>query len=221
VVRTSGGRTTNFYFMNKLVSFGCSYTYGHGLKDCYIPPDLAGTQPSVYAWPTLVAQHFQAPCQNLSRPGSSNYEILTTLLTKPIDPDSTVLIQWTTPERDMVITSQGQHRQIGSWITDRIIQHWLEVHNEVDRRIKSWIYIHQAFLWLTLKNCQFYFLSTESIDSDFFTHQPSWASDIDFLPFNIKTIAGNYPLALDNKHPGPECHQTFAQNIIDFFNISY
>ena len=40
----------------KLVTFGCSYTYGHGLPDCIMAKGRAGKRPSKFAWPYLLAK---------------------------------------------------------------------------------------------------------------------------------------------------------------------
>ena len=48
---------------------GCSYTYGHGLKDCHVDPDIPGPEPSKYAWPQLVADRLGYECVNVSKPG--------------------------------------------------------------------------------------------------------------------------------------------------------
>lgn len=37
--------------MSRLIAFGCSHTYGHGLPDCFIPPHRPGTDPSKLSWP--------------------------------------------------------------------------------------------------------------------------------------------------------------------------
>ena len=42
--------------MDRLVAFGCSYTYGHGLPDCIMAKGRAGKRPSKFAWPYLLAK---------------------------------------------------------------------------------------------------------------------------------------------------------------------
>ena len=66
--------------MNKkrLVTFGCSYPFGQGLPDCighnsiYAP----GPNPSLYAFPSLIAKQIGVENINLARPGASNKEIV-------------------------------------------------------------------------------------------------------------------------------------------------
>ena len=43
--------------MSRLVVFGCSHTYGHGLRDCYDPlTGHPGPQPSLQAWPARLVE---------------------------------------------------------------------------------------------------------------------------------------------------------------------
>ena len=56
----------------RLITFGCSNTYGHGLPDCHVPPNEAGPNPSKVAWPQLLADRRGLECVNLGQPGGSN-----------------------------------------------------------------------------------------------------------------------------------------------------
>ena len=59
----------------RVIAFGCSFTFGHGLPDCFNPPKNPGKAPSKYAWPSLVANELNVKCINKSLPGSSNKRI--------------------------------------------------------------------------------------------------------------------------------------------------
>jgi len=59
----------------RLIAFGCSYTYGAGLEDCFTPPIGHGPIPSKFAWPQLVANELNMECINMSSSGASNKEI--------------------------------------------------------------------------------------------------------------------------------------------------
>jgi len=66
--------------MKKIVTFGCSVTYGHGLPDCHIAPDMPGKSPSKLAWPSLVANQANVQLSNQGKCGASNLEILYNIL---------------------------------------------------------------------------------------------------------------------------------------------
>ena len=51
--------------MHRVVAFGCSQTFGHGLPDC-IDPNNNNEQPSKFAWPALLQGI------NCAVPGGSN-----------------------------------------------------------------------------------------------------------------------------------------------------
>ena len=57
-----------------LVTFGCSFTYGHGLHDCIDPDGQShGPLPSVLAWPNQLKSisNFKT-VDNVAEPGASN-----------------------------------------------------------------------------------------------------------------------------------------------------
>ena len=58
---------------HNLVAFGCSFTYGHGLKDCVIDQINPGPNPSKYAWPTYLSLRLKCNgFENKGIPGASN-----------------------------------------------------------------------------------------------------------------------------------------------------
>ena len=61
--------------IKRLVTFGCSLTYGHGLADCYLPNGREGPEPSIQAWPKLVSNKLRIEVDNRGIPGGSNKEI--------------------------------------------------------------------------------------------------------------------------------------------------
>ena len=41
--------------MSRLITFGDSFTYGHGLVDCHVPEkNWQGPNPSKFAWPQVL-----------------------------------------------------------------------------------------------------------------------------------------------------------------------
>lgn len=67
----------------KLITHGCSFTYGYELPD----PSLS--------WPFVLAKKLDMECTNLGVPGYSNDEILEDLLKADLS-DSLVIVCWTT-----------------------------------------------------------------------------------------------------------------------------
>jgi hypothetical protein len=60
----------------RLVTFGCSFTYGQGLPDC--PTGVEA--PSQYSWPYLLSSQLDRQLVNRGIPGASNLQILNEIL---------------------------------------------------------------------------------------------------------------------------------------------
>lgn len=60
----------------RIIAFGCSYTFGHGLSDCFQTKNFEpGPSPSQLAWPQLVANSLGWECVNLGVCGAGNKQI--------------------------------------------------------------------------------------------------------------------------------------------------
>jgi hypothetical protein len=86
-------------FGQKLVTFGCSLTYGTGLSDCW-DGSIGGPVPSKLAWPEILRRLMNIKIvHNFSKPGASNKEIAYLVLKQlskgTIKQDDVVIIQWT------------------------------------------------------------------------------------------------------------------------------
>lgn len=80
--------------MPRLVAYGPSTSYGHGLPDCYVD-GKAGSKPSEFAWPSLLASMLDFECLNLSQLGAGNTQILWKLLNTELREDDLVILSWT------------------------------------------------------------------------------------------------------------------------------
>ena len=77
----------------RLVTFGCSFTYGSALADTYeFTPG-----PSIYAWPNIFAKELNLECVNKVIPGASNKEILHYIQNFEFRSNDTVCVLWTYP----------------------------------------------------------------------------------------------------------------------------
>lgn len=187
----------------RIVAFGCSNTYGHGLVDCYVNGG-PGPKPSMFAWPQLVAEDFNTRVVNEGKPGASNLEILTRILQFDFKPDDMVIIMWSTTDRDYILGHKPL--QIGAWQSSDIVKDWINVHSEEDLAIRSWLYFQHAELYLKDKNIeQFHFYSfTRGLR----VFKPN------YINVNIVDVDVNKDdLALDNLHMGPKSHIRVANSI--------
>lgn len=139
----------------RLIAFGCSYTYGQGLSDLdydtYNQRIVGG--PSKLAWPNLLATELGIPnVLNLSRPGSSNKEILKTVLDFDFKYGDTVCFLWSYSDR-WCIYKENQNLLIGPWKTDKSsLEYYKRIYNEYDSKIDTYIRMNFANEFLKKKN---------------------------------------------------------------------
>lgn len=203
--------------MKRVVAFGCSCTYGHGLPDCFTPPDRPGSQPSKFVWPSVLSSELGLECDNRSRPGASNLEILENILNYNYKEGDAVFVMWTFHEREMLYTDNLERMYLHTGSQEEIQKNWLTLHTDTDFRMRSWFYMYTAHLHLTSLNVKFYFLNI-NFDKIFHSLRPKWAEKITFLAPNLNMLAKRYPKALDNMHPGPIPQILVAKRIITELN---
>ena len=212
--------------MKKLIAFGDSYTYGHGLIDCWVKNSnnayIADNLCSQYAWPALVAKELGCEVVNRSSPGFSNLAILHRLLNTSFDQNSMCVIMWSFPFRDMIFDKKYlPHMQImnktidhtnrtaivGSWMRDELTKNWILTHNSTDLVMRTWLHIHHANLYLDSINMPHYnfFVDYNCIKA----HKPSFIS----IPFKDILAQRFIDKALDGYHPGPLSQERMAKEI--------
>jgi len=107
---------------NRLVTFGCSFTYGEGLPNCNVGNNHHGYSltPSDHAWPSILSRLTNMDLANNAKPGSSNLEILYHILNFNFRPGDVVVVMWTFPNRDLHFISTSKKikpfRQLGLWL---------------------------------------------------------------------------------------------------------
>lgn len=194
--------------MSRIITFGCSYTYGHGLPDCFIPPDGPGLKHSQQAWPSMLAQKLQKELLNTSYPGSSNLHILWKLFNTEFEKDDVVVILWTHFVR-IFFSKLYLDSSITNWVKyENAEAHKLRLSEGENINIQNFLLIHHASLFLQKNNIKYYFLlapHNENIDT--FLEKFSivnFFSNIKFDPIDK---------ALDKAHPGLKSHQLLAEKI--------
>lgn len=208
--------------MSRLIAYGCSYTYGQGLEDCYIPqthPDKLGQygpgpNPSNFAWPAHLGRLLRCDVINRARPGSSNKEILWQILNCEHDQDDKVVILWSHVDRHCVILENNQEypEQYGWWVTTEKSKYYLDyavkTHEKYDRFIECLMFVELANYYLKDRVQKVYNYNCRKTE---WSKIPAW-SKIKFLG-TANDIWANYPKAEDNGHPGKLGQRKFAQKI--------
>ena len=207
--------------MPKLFTYGCSYTYGHGLEDCIIGKLDPGLRPSKLGYASLLAQHLNAnELLNYSRPGASNKWIVNainvTVESQQIAKNDAVIIQWTFLDRTCILR-KGSHRNLdkydplGTWMMHKGSLsniYYQKLHDTYDNiHVTSW-YIKYVDL----------LLKSQGITKILHTAPPGEIDMKIYLPDTIKWWDDNISLnridsAMDGQHPGPKSQKLYADKL--------
>ncbi len=207
----------------RLITFGCSITFGNGLKDCFdVKLKCMGDEPSHYAWPQLVANKLGLECVNLSMSGSSNKLILKRIQDFDFCKNDLVIIMWTYTNRYTIFHNDGFVEQgkeasftsIGAWVEEKMSKAYYRfLYDTYDGCYDLYTRANYAKLYLDslgIKNHHLLPMQADIIDS--------WEwNKVKFLPFTMRSFK-HLGLALDNKHPGHEAQIQYAERIYSFIN---
>lgn len=223
--------------LRTLWTFGCSHTYGHGLKDCCTKGNGASPIPSQLGYASILAKKLNVPLKNMSRPGIGNKHIFFRLQQEisknRIRTNDIVLIQWSYVERNCIINSINtppQHHffssdkeddvlMLGPWINHKASKvHYKFLYNEADATWHTVNYINLAHA----------ILKSNGINDTLHIRPPY--GNVDRTLFDLlgkKYLMDGIPIcnpgitdmvvdkALDNNHPGPKTQQIFADHLFD------
>ena len=188
--------------MNRLVTFGCSHTFGLGLSDCPDDPNIV-KKASQYAWPNLLAKKLNRECVNKSRPGSSNKKIWYSFVKfEDLRSSDIVIILWSHLPRFCVLEDNHEIDDINTNInTKRSKNYYKYMYTEKDAQYDLAHRANHIKLLLDQKEIQNYQLYVEPIQ-DF-----KW-NQVDFMDYS--QLQKKYPKQDDNFHFGIEAQFGFA-----------
>lgn len=198
--------------MGRLVAFGCSITYGHGLSDCLVPGNGPGLNTSKLAWPELVADKLGIKCVNQAKCGSSNQRILHSILEFDFEPGDIAAILWSFKGRSMVMMDDAQPRDIlpshNPASEMDFINAYYSVHSDTDMSYQTIRSMSHASLYLKSRNIQV----ASIYHSIVLNHSPFPASMRSSLEFIGRKWWVDY--ASDGTHPGPKSQEILANLIL-------
>jgi hypothetical protein len=201
----------------KLVTFGCSHTYGHGLPDCHIEPNMPGPKPSEFAWPNLLAQKLKLDVVNLSAPGIGNLHMLWKLLNYKFDNDDICIIAWTYFYRVpfSILTFNPKDNIFDPGVHDGTKKIKPGDIDSVNISIQNHLILHHAHLYLESKNINHYFVIIPHHE-----HKEK-CPDVLQVPVlkDISTRTMAIDLALDNSHMGILSHKKIADAFAKRINV--
>jgi lysophospholipase L1-like esterase len=202
----------------KLYTFGCSFTYGTGLKDCWAGDYKSGPRPSRYAWPTRLSRSLRIPVfYNFSKSGSSNKRIAQTALQRQYDSDDVIIFLWTMPGRDTIF-DQDPHN---SW---DLFPHGRAEPKHIQKQYHKYIAYHSDYslmiteymhMNLADRHCRdytnnvFHFAVPEIYEQYQFDWNRVQLLDYANLEFS------KHGAALDGAHPDESAHHAWANRVSD------
>ena len=200
--------------MSRLVAFGCSLTYGHGLDDCYIPPNFPGKSPSETAWPATLGKLLNLKTViNKGRPGASNKLIWKTVVDFNFQKDDVVFINWSFLDRHCIFdNSTDEHFPIGPWFNNKQNKfYYKKIYTKIDHIMEFFSRSDHVSRYLNSLDIK-HFHAVTFMDRSVVSEQPSWYS-VDILKPCFSIIEEKYPKGLDNEHPGQAAHDQYANDL--------
>lgn len=190
--------------LNRLIAFGCSYTFGAGLLDTYPEKNT----PSKFSWPSVLGNLLNYTVCNEGKPGSGNAEIFDNILRYDFTPNDLVIIMWSHFVRFDHLIIENDYLPKRYW-------------KKPDRSLINYEH-HNAYKnYLTFQHCEL-LLESRQIKSYSLL---GWNSDELLYPkpnfINLKNLIDlklsdmNTDRALDNIHFGPKTHNNIAHSIYD------
>ena len=209
--------------MNRLIAFGCSHTYGEGLKDCW-KKGKAGKSPSKYAWPQLLAERLKRKCCNKSKEGASNKFIWHKILNTEFTDKDIVVILWTYYNRTCILENKDSSQRIMVSDVDNPFKpeqerlfaknYYENYYTDYDVVTHSIGYFNHIKSYLdNLKVKNYHLINKEP----FARHPiPEW-NQVVLHPIDLRF---DLPLAEDNKHPGEQAHQSISDHVYSIIGQS-
>ncbi len=197
---------------NRLVAFGCSNTYGHGLSDCINKDRSPGPYPSKYAWPSVLSEKLSRECVNYGIPGASNKEIWEYITRVKLSPRDIVVVLWTYHERWATLNEELPHNGIYAMQKSKAARSFYKhLYSDYDMMIDLNLRIHHASMFLDSLGITNYHavMHKDELKKAHWNTAPVYYSEFENYRFSM-------PKAKDRQHPGPNAHAKFAE---DLYNL--
>lgn len=208
--------------MAKLYAYGCSHTFGHGLKDCAVFVDKGknsyydpGLVPSKLVWAQLLADRLGLTCVNRSEPGSSVKQQVFSLMQDPITDCDTVVCLWPVFDRSCIfkdLTGTFEHLLVGMKDNE----------SSSDNRLfykKFYSREEQVITSGMLINLAYFKLKSIGAKQTHLTADPNDGKELMNLAWNSVTLdyaswwsnLHKYPRAIDGSHLGEKGQLVFTK----------
>ena len=220
--------------MSRLIVFGCSHTYGHGLPDCYRKPtpsnsDSAGPEPSKLGWPNHLAKLMNINTViNQGKPGASNKEIWHRIINFALQRDDIVFILWSYTSRYCILyhpealTTKIEQISLGQLRPERRNDlsslYYKHFYSEYDADVDFSLRTDHTVRYLTSEkrrlglHLEFYNMVVEPHEYHLAARNVKWNS-AKFLDVDFTSLQKLHPRALDGSHAGEAANQQYAEQL--------
>lgn len=190
--------------MDRLVTFGCSLTYGQYLDNS-----------SEQSWPSVLAKKLGIVCDNQAVNGASTKQIWWNIINYDFSPQDTVIILWSHLDRWCIIKSD-QVESLNVWDVEKNHKtrtYYEHIHDDYDMLVQYLLMVNHAKQYLDSQRvAKQIHLTANPIDQNFIWNQT------EFVPVDMSYIRKQFPKAQDNHHPGSEAHKEFAKQVYRYYN---
>tara|TARA_X000001036_G_scaffold437977_1_gene484630 strand:+ start:834 stop:1526 length:693 start_codon:yes stop_codon:yes gene_type:complete len=222
----------------KLVTFGCSFTYGHGLSDCVAADGSNGPIASEQAWPSILGKLKGMKVDNASEPGSSNLTITKAIVDYPkYTKDTVVVVMWSNNDRETIYTDRGEeklhmlpgflndympktfwHDKNKDYFKKIVTTYYEDYHEDWNATLNQTIRMNYVHAFLKNKGIKSFQVQSRHYSTDEHYFKKFNLNNLNFKYFNYKTqFFIDEALDKPNPHPGPKSHKLMAINIRDWF----
>lgn len=210
--------------MNRLVTFGCSLTYGSALDD---PKD---------SWPSQLATKWNMGLVNMGIPGASAKRIWWEIMNFDFHKSDVVVVLWTHMDRWCILQDTQRRGRSGTgdhveWDIPGKIQFYPDYKHPTDMKLVKtaeayYKYMHDDYdmlnQYLCYTNHANYYLK-DKVKKQYHVRASEQETtlpfnNVDFLPIDFERCQGDFPLATDNQHPGKEGYAWFVEQIDSLVN---
>ena len=221
----------------KLVTFGCSFTYGHGLADCMAEDGSNGPTASEQAWPSVLGKLTGMKVDNASEPGSSNLMITKAIVDySKYTKDTVVVVMWSNNDRETIYKTGNEKLHMlpgflddtmpGTFWFDKdknnfkktITTYYENYHEDWNATLNQTIRMNFVHAFLKSKGIQSFHLQIAHHHTD-----PNYFKKFNVRDLNLKYFNWGNDFCIDdaldvpNPHPGPNSHALLATNIRRWF----
>lgn len=223
--------------MSRLLCFGDSFTFGHGMPDAMWSDQDKNepiNEPSELAWPSKLASILELEIINAGSPGASNKEIWDTILRTKFTRNDRVCIMWSHTHRTCVIREWPEEVQddkfvweprdsgnynvntikaFGNWMEDdaQAMSYYANVYDEVDAELTTLLYANHIDLYLRPRITSLHHLAipnSQLVAPKAHNHIPEWDNVYGNI-FDTSEIHRHCPKTVCG-HFGEEAHQKIA-----------